>query len=443
MASLTDPIRNRRVHREDCSAVLPEKEAVARELDSILNSSFFRATRRAKQFLAYVVKYKLEGNTEPLKERIIGADLFKRPADYSTGDDAVVRVQAGDVRRRLEQYYHATPNHNAVRIELPVGSYSPEFVWTQAAPAAEKLSEDEPPHPSPILVTQTTPVFFRPKIIAASILVVLLLTASLYWATTHRAKAPQPVLEQFWSPAFSTSEPILICLAKPAVYRPKAELYQMRYPPDQFDTEFKRLEQPPPLKPNDKMEWRDMAEYPEFGVASGDVYAAVQLSKVLGRIGKDTQLRIGGNYSFEDLRNFPAIVVGGFNNKWTMHITSSLHFTFVEENGLQMVREQGPAGRVWHVRWATNGKNSVAAEDYGLVSRLIDSRTGQFVVTVAGITSDGTRAASEFVSNSENLEAALHDAPPNWARKNLQIVVRTAVTDSVPGPPRVAAVYFW
>src|ERR1700728_1600422 len=107
----------------------PEKEAVLRELEAILSSPFFRTSNRSKQFLAYVVQHTLEGSHEPLKERTIGAKLFQRPAGYSTGDDPVVRVQAGEVRRRLEQYHHAAPSPSPVRIELPVGSYAPEFHW--------------------------------------------------------------------------------------------------------------------------------------------------------------------------------------------------------------------------------------------------------------------------------------------------------------------------
>jgi len=41
-----------------------------------------------------------------LKERTIGTEIFQRKAGYATGDDPVVRVQAGEVRRRLEQYHH-------------------------------------------------------------------------------------------------------------------------------------------------------------------------------------------------------------------------------------------------------------------------------------------------------------------------------------------------
>src|SRR5258708_16896579 len=111
-----------------------EKEAVLRELESILNSQFFRTSNRSKQFLAYVVQHKLEGSQEPLKERTIGAKLFQRPAGYSTGDDPVVRVQAGEGRRGLEQYHHARLNQSPVPIEPAVGPHSPEIRWRPAAP---------------------------------------------------------------------------------------------------------------------------------------------------------------------------------------------------------------------------------------------------------------------------------------------------------------------
>jgi hypothetical protein len=183
-----------------------------------------------------------------------------------------------------------------------------------------------------------------------------------------------------------------------------------------------------------------MVQYPDYGVAVGDVYAAIQLSALLGRMGKQSQVRIGNNYSFEDLRNFPAIVVGAFNNRWTMQMTSNLHFAFVEENGKQMIREQGPLGRAWSPKVGPHGE---VAEDFGVVTRLLNSETGQFVVAAAGLLANGTQAAGELVSSQKFLEDALRTAPPDWTRKNLQIVVQTTVTDSVPGPPQVVATYVW
>ena len=82
-----------------------KSEAVLQELQRILASRYFRSAGRSRQFLQYVVQQKLEGHLELLKERTIGTEVFQRSPDYATGDDPVVRVQAGEVRRRLEQYY--------------------------------------------------------------------------------------------------------------------------------------------------------------------------------------------------------------------------------------------------------------------------------------------------------------------------------------------------
>jgi len=75
-----------------------KKQQILQELDHILESRFFRSAGRSKQFLKYVVQHKLNGPSEPLKERTIGVEVFERRHDYATGDDPVVRVQAGEVR---------------------------------------------------------------------------------------------------------------------------------------------------------------------------------------------------------------------------------------------------------------------------------------------------------------------------------------------------------
>jgi hypothetical protein len=449
MESSTIRNGNSQIHSGGSPADGPEREAVLRELESILGSPFFRTSNRSKQFLSYVVQHTLDGNHGPLKERTIGAKLFQRPAGYSTGDDPVVRVQAGEVRRRLEQYHHAGLNHSPVRIELPVGSYAPEFHWARVAvphfePAQPEPPKDEPTQAAGPSGAETNHVSKRRRLFLRAVPVLglgLVLGLVLLASTVYRASARKSTVDQFWSPALATSGPVLICLAKPTVYLPSLELLQ-RYSksPGEFKTESQILTDAAPLQPQDKLVWGDMLEYADYGVAAGDVYAAVRLSALFGRMGKESQVRIGTNYSFADLRNSPAVVVGAFNNRWTMQMTSNLHFAFVEEGGRPMIREQGPAGRAWHAKYGPHGE---VAEDFGVVTRLLNSKTGQFVVSTAGILADGTQAAGEFVSSSGYLEEALRTAESGWAKKNLQFVVQTTVTDAVPGPPQVVAIYMW
>jgi hypothetical protein len=82
-------------------------------------------------------------------------------------------------------------------------------------------------------------------------------------------------------------------------------------------------------------------------------------------------------------------------------------------------------------------------EDFAIVTRLLDSKTGQVLIAAAGLGANGTQAAGEFISRRDYLEEAFRSAPQDWQKKNLQVVLRTTVTDSVAGPPRVVATYFW
>jgi len=438
-----------------------EKESVLRELNSILNSPIFQPSKRGQQFLSYVVRHRLEGNHDRLKERTIGIDLFQRPVGYATGDDPVVRVQAGEVRRRLDQYYQANPNSSEVRIELHVGSYTPEFKWVrhekqtehpsllQAEPESHETAQkvglvQESTQSAAALPAETRRNSGKHKWLwwaLSAVGLIILAGLVLLGSTIYRNRIQESVLQKFWAPALSSPEPVLICLAKPAVYRPSVKLYQRHSKtPEVFLGQFARLTQKPDLGPDDKLTWSDMEEYPDYGLASGDVYTAIRLSGLFGQIGKKNQVRIGGDYSFEDLRSSPAVVIGAFNNRWTMQMTSNLHFAFVDEGNESLIRENGPSGKRWRSKTDSKGK---ATEDYAVVSRLLNSTTGQFVVVVAGIKSYGTQAAGEFVSNPEYLQAALRAASPGWEGRNMQIVLQTEVTDGLPSPPEVAAVYVW
>ena len=417
-----------------------EAEAVLQELQRILASRHFRSAGRSRQFLQYVVQQKLEGHLDLLKERTIGTEVFQRSPDYATGDDSVVRVQAGEVRRRLEQYYQEVPGDSPVSIKLPVGSYSPTFQW-----AADRAS------PSPELVTVTPPVIAplpQARVhtwrlaIAAACFLVLASVAGVVLLNLQRPTHKKTILEEFWSPVFATQQPVLICLAKPVVYRPSLSLYERysRTHPGTFNTEVERYNHPLPLDPAEKLTWDDMIPSLELGVSVGDAYAGVSLSGLLGQIGKPSQVRIGSNYSFEDLRNSPAVVVGAFNNRWTMDLTKNLHFAFVEKDGKGNIREQISGGR----EWSLNTINSAGEHsDFAIVGRILDSRTGQFTVIVAGVGGPGTQAAAEFVSHREYLEKVLRDAPPDWQKKNLEIIVETTITDSIAGPPHAIAAYYW
>src|SRR6516164_1078552 len=103
------------------------EDRIREELERVLSSHEFRASKRSQEFLRYVTENTLSGRAEMLKERTIGIEVFGRSASYEPSDDATVRVKAGEVRKRLGIYYSGEGAQDPIRIELPSGTYIPDF----------------------------------------------------------------------------------------------------------------------------------------------------------------------------------------------------------------------------------------------------------------------------------------------------------------------------
>src|SRR5208282_138508 len=60
-------------------------------------------------------------------EQYIGCAVFGRRADYNPGDDNIVRAEARELRKRLEQYFAGEGKEESLEIRIPKGSYVPVF----------------------------------------------------------------------------------------------------------------------------------------------------------------------------------------------------------------------------------------------------------------------------------------------------------------------------
>ncbi len=121
-------------------ALNPERAAAVREhLKEVIANPAFAGSKRAQDFLQLIVEHALAGRYDNLRERMIGAEMFGRPVGYDTANDAVVRVKATEVRKKLAQYYLGLETKPAVRIEIPAGSYVPKFHWKTVETPAEGI----------------------------------------------------------------------------------------------------------------------------------------------------------------------------------------------------------------------------------------------------------------------------------------------------------------
>ena len=129
---------SRDVQLPDSPETVSPAEARA-QVTRILTSRHFSKAGRLKRFLHFVTEETLKGLAAGIKETVIGVEVFdRRSATYDPRIDPIVRVQAGRVRAKLDEYYAQEGAGDAVLIELPIGQYVPRFGVRSPATVAKK-----------------------------------------------------------------------------------------------------------------------------------------------------------------------------------------------------------------------------------------------------------------------------------------------------------------
>ncbi len=133
------------ISKSDLALWVPESkndlDLVQQQLERLVVHPLFHFSRRYPALLRYTVEQTLLGNTDQLKERSIGVEVFGRKPDYDTNADPVVRFTASEIRKRLAQYYVDPAHFNEIQIDLPSGTYIAVFSRCAREPANSEHSD--------------------------------------------------------------------------------------------------------------------------------------------------------------------------------------------------------------------------------------------------------------------------------------------------------------
>jgi hypothetical protein len=406
-------------------------EMIRAQLEILVHDEAFRSSKRSVAFLRYVVEQTLSGQAEQIKERSIGVEVFGKDPSYDTNTDHVVRTAATELRKRLATYYVDPRHHSELRMALLPGSYIPRFTLPHHAtpeeidPAANGNLDHIHFGPVPL---ESPPAKLAPNrrnliSIWLSVAILLVVAAAIAGYNLYRANDAENL---FWRPVLNTPGPILLAVGD----HPNG-------PPTLPETD-------PSGTPPTPIPSADASETVPFA----DTVTIAKVTGVLAARNKQVIIRRESASSFSDLRQGAAVLIGAFNNEWSLRLTRQLRFSLVmdADRHLIYIRDShNPVSRAWS--WATNqptrpvtGANSPRLEDYALISRIRDSETGHTVVVIGGLYTYGTLAAGEFLTDPSLMQSIARESRLNPSARNLQIVLGTTVTDGTPGPPRVLAI---
>jgi hypothetical protein len=404
------------------------REKILNDLERVLASAQFHSSRKCTRFLRHVVECALDQQLDRLKERTIGVDVFERDALYDTNQDPIVRGTAGEVRKRLAQYYLASVQPDEVRFSLPAGSYVPEI---HVSPL---------PLPSPPALAHQ-PVFspVPEKAVRRGVLPVLAVLAVLMAVAVSLLYRPAAPLAQFWDPVLAGKRPILVCIGQPKEYTFRSETANA------LDSWFSRqMNDSPAEAPFPSVPIGQILPLWQNSVSLADAQSFARMYSLFAHRGVQADLRGDRSVSLSDLRERSSVMVGAFNNQWTLNLQGDLRFYFENDsrNHSQVIRDRlNPTeSRGLIEPWPPS---SSIKTDYALVSRFRSRTTEQMILMVGGIAQYGTEAAAEFVTNPGYFSQALKNAPADWRKKNIQILLSTRVLSQTGGPPTVLAAYFW
>jgi len=415
-------------HELDPPTLSVDSSTVREQLSRLLVHPLFANSKRYPALLAYTVEQTLLGNASELKERSIGIEVFGRAPTYDANADPVVRITAGEVRKRLSIYYYDAAHSGELVIELPIGSYVPVFRQPEL-PAEHQPGEAEL-NLAPAGVPSVE-VSKRRRLSWIPIAGLAALACAVGIGIGLRIHPPPPVeppsnMDRFWEPFTSSASPTTFCLGEPAKNINMDSL-------DSFDAPVS-----PPVQPQQLY----VRLHLSGNLALADVVTLTRTAAALAARHKSFRVVPASGASFAQLREGPIVLIGAFDNIWTLRVTQKLRFGFESKDGEALIVDRRSKEKTtWATAWDLPYQK--LSRDYAIVARIHDSTTGQPVIIAAGISEEGTEAAGEILYNPVYLDTLLAKAPANWEKSNLQAVIETQVIEGHPGPPNVLAVETW
>jgi hypothetical protein len=415
------------------STPLVDAPKVREQLERLLAHPLFANSKRYPALLAYTVEQSLLGNASELKERSIAVEVFGRVPTYDANADPVVRITAGEVRKRLTQYYYDATHREELIIELPIGSYVPVFRPPERTPQEPQPAAESPEVLAEVVVPPLPAVpATRRRLrwwMSTVTLVLVAGAAAAGWFAGrryHDDPPPPSNIDRFWEPVTASLNPTTFCLGEPAK---NIDLNAV----NSYDA---------PVVTNSQPEQLYVRLHYSGHLALADVITLTRTVAALASQRKTFRVVPASEASFAQLREGPVVLIGAFDNIWTLRVTQKLRFGFESKEGeALLVDRKSQTQTTWATAWDLPYRK--LSRDYAIVARIHDATTGQPMIIAAGISEEGTEAAGEILYNPVYLDTLLAKAPSNWEHMNMEAVIETQVIEGHPGPPTILAVETW
>jgi hypothetical protein len=365
----------------------------------VVAASCFKKSARLREFLLYVCEKAITDQLDDIREQEIGKAVFGRRPEYNAGDDNIVRVEARELRKRLDIYFSGEGREEPVVIRIPKGSYVPIFEPRDPV----TIPASEPPVTGLANLPSVAGDSDRPaKHDPATVLLVALVLASLVavsWLLLENrqlrrslrtpAVAAASKQDSFWPLLFSPDRQTSIVLSDTCWVLLQDFWHRDRSLRDYLSRQYMADLNTPEMRTVVSRHFTDMAD---ATILSEIVQSSFPYSQKLG-------VRSARTLEIQDLKTHNLILLGSRrSNPWVEQFDQQLPFTdeFDPQTGQPFYSNRSPrTGEA--ARFVTRGKDGAWEETYGAISFLPNLGHNGNVLIIEGSVAEGTEAAGDFV----------------------------------------------
>jgi hypothetical protein len=427
-------------------------------LKEIIEGAAFKGSHRSGQFLKYIVDQAIAGHFESLKERVIGVELFGRAPTYDTGDDAIVRVTASDVRKRLLQHYGRYGAASEFRITLSPGSYIPEIIRDsppESITSRQEILSIERAVEKTDAAAETTPLETSvPKdtVISST----LIASESL---TSHADAQKKPPLLKYWpflllftivnagiwgffwlrlAPKSSSAAAVLpwsvllnsprslqLITSDPDIAQIQDITHQTISISDYANHRY--VLDPGKLTPQEEALYQVVVQENKGSIVDEPI--AVSITELTAANAKKIDLHPARTIQLSNLQTDDNYIVLGSprSNPWSTYFSDPLSFRFQYDaaSGQEIVRNFHPRHNE-QTQYVPTGLGGSTGQSYAVIAFVKNPEQNGHALLLAGANAEGTNAAAKLVTDPVRLGAVLKNCgiAPSGPLQHFELLLR-------------------
>jgi hypothetical protein len=434
--------------------MIPVREEKLEQLEKLLSSRILQGSESLRAFLRFVVTKAVDNQDVSLKEYTIATEVFGRSDNYDSRSDSVVRVQAGRLRSKLQEYYATEGKHDKILIDLPKGHYAPTFTYieiTNGSNASESLAPETAAIPIPQPVVKNNRAGLAIAALALLSLVLGILALS-YRAESGRlkdslsSKTIQPAEVQaaspLWGDFFHSPEPVLVAFSN-ALFRGTAETGMKILKP--MGSSGMNVGSPAASQTSGVKDDSESVVTDHY-TGIGEVLGVYSLGDLFYKAGRSIRVKRSLMLTWDDLKTENIIILGSPAENFVLRdLPQQQDFVFQplkddkQNMALGIVNTKPRTGEQQTYLARQEGPSrSQISEDYAVISLLRGLDEKHRLMILAGITTFGTQAAAEYVTKPEHIKDLITHLDTSQSSDSpklpsfYQVLIKVKVNGGVP-----------